>query len=236
MTPPTAEEITGIAVALTGDDAGQQKALNERMAELGLTERARRINEAATPFAAARIAALLGAPRIATHDALVASVVRDLERALPSEDEAVVERLPAPPRRDTTLRREDLLREDRAREILPREVLGRRSASDEMRDVLAAIRADKAEPGEVTEAEALAVAAAYAAPRLGEGLERLAATKPQIPSGSQVWVGTQGRALELDRVLRGMDAAALPGFAEKLAKATATQDAAALEKLIDEEG
>lgn len=236
--------ITGVAVAVTGDDAGLQRATRERLTALGLADRADRIATAATPFAAARIAALLAAPRIARHDMLVASVVHDLEGALPAEgDTPRPERIPAPSRErmpapgtPAPTRGTVRISPTDARTAALRDALARRTPSEEMRDVLEAIRIEKTEPGEVTEAEVLAVAAAYAGPRLGEGLERLSAAKPQIPSAGQVWIGDQGDAVELDRVLRAMDAADLPRFAEKLAKVADAKDAAALAKLIAAEG
>jgi hypothetical protein len=230
--------ITGVAIAVTGDDAGQQRATDERLAALGLTERAERIATAATPFAEARIAALLAAPRITAHDMLVASVVRDLERALPAEDgDAPVERVT--PERGTGGRITLPGASDRLalRDALRAPVFSLpASRAEELRNVLAAIRAEKPVKDEITEAEVLAVAAAYAGPRLGEGLDRLAAAPTKIPATGQVWIGDEGRAVELDGVLRAIDATDLPRFAERLAKAADAKDAAALEKLIGEEG
>jgi hypothetical protein len=226
--------LTGVAVAITGDDTGQQSATDERLKTLGLTDRARRITDAATPFASARIASLLAAPRIVAHDALVASVVLDLERALAPEGSEV-----GTARRATTERREARrLREVAMRTggITIRTNPTGRTAAEEMREVLTAIRAEKTEPGKVTEAEVLAVAAAYAAPRLGEGFERLATTKPEIPAAGKAWIGLQGEAVALDRVLRDMPANDLPSFVEKLAKSADAQDAAMLAKLIGKEG
>jgi hypothetical protein len=223
--------VTGIAVPVTGDDAGQQQATDERLAALGLTERADRILEAATPFAAARIATLLAAPRITAHDMLVASVVRDLERALPAEDgDAPVERVRPPVR----LPGSSLPSPARGSVLAPSvSTLAIRTRADELRDILSAIRAEKPESAEITEAEVLAAAGAYAGPRLGEGLERLEATRI-IPAADQVWIGDQGQAVQLDDLLRGMDGAALPEFAERVAKLADAKDAAALAKLIAE--
>jgi hypothetical protein len=234
--------ITGVAIAVTGDDAGQQRATDERLATLGLTERAERITDAATPFAAARIAGLLAAPRIAAHDMLVASVVRDLERALPAEggDEPAeratpTDRLPPPSigrlaaARDIAGLRESLVIARPGSALL-------RTRGEELRDVLEAIRVEKPVPTEITEAEVLAVAGAYAAPRLGEGLERLAAAPASLPTADQVWIADEGKVVELDAVLRAVEPTGLPRFAERLGKVAASRDAAALARLISAEG
>ena len=166
---------------------------------------------------------------------LVASVVRDLERALPAaEGGEPIERAASP----ITRGRLPLTRD---RNGFRDPLIGRlggltRTRGEELRDVLAAIRAEKPVPGEITEAEVLAVAAAYAGPRLGEGLERLAAASVKLPRAGQVWVGEQGRAVELDAVLRALPVVDLPRFVERLAKVADAQDAVALETLIGEEG
>ena len=237
--------ITGVAVAVTGDDAGQQEATETRLEELGLTERARRLTAAATPFAVARVASLLGAPRIIAHDMLVASVVHDLELAVPAATEPTeppgpVDPLPLPRPRPTPFPRTPLPtpigRVTRPGGLtLPTTRLAPRTRAAELRDILTTLAARKPNARELTEAEVLAVAGAYAGPRLGEGLERLEAAR-EIPVTDQVWVGDQGRAVEIDSLMQGADAAALETFAGRLAEIAAAKDVAALEALIAEEG
>ena len=75
--------VTGIAVAISGDDAALTKQLGDRLVALGLQSRVDAIRAAATPFATARMTAFLGSPRIVSSDLLLIAGTRELERALP---------------------------------------------------------------------------------------------------------------------------------------------------------
>jgi len=76
---PYASRVAGIAVAVTGDDEGLKRRVDERLAKLGLDERVAAVAERSTPFAEARILSFLGAPAILGSTILMASAVHDLE-------------------------------------------------------------------------------------------------------------------------------------------------------------
>ena len=76
-------KITGIAVPVTGADLQLEIDLTKRLADLGLADRVKKLTDELTPFAAARIAAFLGSPKIMASDAFFFAAVHELEAAVP---------------------------------------------------------------------------------------------------------------------------------------------------------
>lgn len=96
-------------------------------------------------------------------------------------------------------------------------------------------RADLPPPKVVHEGHILAVAGAYADPRLGEGLERVRehlGEQGDLPLASALWLGGTGQALGLDRAARDVRAPALSRFVDDLVKIAADKDTDALTLLI----
>ena len=202
---PSEARISGIAVVLGTDDAGLQSRLDPRLEELGLTARVNAINAVSTPFAAARIAALLGAPRIIASDILTAAAVHDLEAALPPlpSPGPTTEPTPGPiPERPTSVLpglvspRVDLVPVTALRPGLTRLTSARVALSEAIR---ARLPAGQRPP--LTEADVVDVATEYGDPRLGDGLARLGAAMAQdaLARDSLLWLGDSGQALALDR-------------------------------------
>jgi hypothetical protein len=238
---PSEARISGIAVTLGTDDAGLKSRLDARLSELGLTGRVNTITAAATPFAAARIAALLGAPRIIASEILTTSAVRDLEAALPPQPAPTPGPTPGPlPDRPTSTLptpalpggvspRVDLGPVTTLRPGLTRLTSARVALSDVIRAKLPA-----GQPTPLTEADVVDVASDYGDPRLGEGLTRLAAAMAQDPLArdSLLWLGNSGEAVALDRTAQRVASADLANFADQLRTIARGQQTDALGRLL----
>ncbi|MBV9931288.1 MAG: hypothetical protein JO013_10125 [Alphaproteobacteria bacterium] len=210
----------GAAVALAGDDIVTGNIVAANLDRLGLTKRVAAVDGKATPQAAARALALLGAPQVAESDILTAAVVSDLERAAAPEATAAPATLPAgntgivPP--SLAAARIGLTR------IALATALGASTAG----------REDT--PLGLSTAEVLDIAEDYSGPHLGEGLARarqsLGKDWPSVKDA--VWLGGTGRALDLDAAFRAIPGEQADDFAALLKDAAGKQDAGALDALI----
>jgi len=236
---PSEAKVTGIAVPIGADDVGLKRVVDARLAELGLAARVTALNGRATPFAAARIMAFLGAPRIRTSDVLMSSVVHDLEGALPAAPSPAPSPTPEP-------------RPDLPTSLSP--VPGRPGVASVSSTGLAsstgverltaarvatslAIRATTTPAGEtplLSEADVVDVASDYGDPTVGDGLDRLATAmqKDPLPSAGLVWLGDTGQALALDRTTRDLSAAELGSFSDKLRPIVVNKQTDALVRLL----
>ncbi|MGF6743927.1 hypothetical protein [Paraburkholderia atlantica] len=88
-------QLIGLAVEAGDGDEALMLSVDARLQTLGLTVKLKDVASRATPFAVARIYALLGLPRIAASTVLTASVVHDLAVAAPPADPVA----PNPPQR-----------------------------------------------------------------------------------------------------------------------------------------
>lgn len=79
---PYQSEIVGTAVPLTGDDATVEREVNERIAELDLTNRFADLQNNAGVIARAEVVSLLGSPQINRSNLLLRSALKDLENDL----------------------------------------------------------------------------------------------------------------------------------------------------------
>lgn len=221
-------KVTGLAVSVSGDDMRLKAVVDARVSELALGTRVNRLMAAATPFAAARMNAFLGSPRLIGSDVLFMAAVHQLELAVP----VVVSPPPAPP--------------------LPMETLTR-AASPSLAPALAAastagaIRLAAARIGAnslvaldfgvkplLTEGDVLDVASDFGDPRLGDGLDRAfkALGEPALKRPDLLWLGEANRILGLDRAGRDVEAVDLAAFATRLRKAITAKDSAELDALI----
>jgi hypothetical protein len=224
---PSEARISGIAVAVGTDDVGVKTRVDVRLTELGLTARVNAITAEATPFANARIAAFLGAPRISASDVLMASTVRDLEAALPTPAPTPTPGPVGPPilvrPGVTPIARPTasvgLTRLISARTALSAAILARRPAGQKPL---------------LTEADVVDVASDYGDPRLGDGLDRLAVVMAQDPLArdSLLWLGDSGQALALDRIAQALPTAGLTAFADQLRPIARGKQTAALVRLL----
>lgn len=243
-------KVTGIAVPIGSDDVGLKRAVDARLGELGLAARVTALNTQATPFAAARITAFLGAPRISASDVLMTSAVHDLEAVLPAPPPAPAPApgstpgtTPAPtpgPRRDPPIGLgpvpgrpgvSPLGAERLAPRIgLERLAEARNRTSIAVRDT----RTSASETPLLSEADVVDVASDYGGPATGDGLARLAMAMANAPLARDglVWLGDSGQALALDRAGRDLSDAALPGFVGKLRTIVADRKADALAELL----
>lgn len=232
---PSEAKVTGIAVPVGTDDAALQRAVGARLNELNLTARVSAINQRATPFAAARISAFLGAPRIHRSDLLMTAVVRDLEAVLPAAAPApasaapvtttrpVIERAVSPTAARTPTTDLGVERLTSARAALNLAVLARQPPD---------------EPPLLTEADVIDVASDYGDPRLGDGLDRLdrAMAREPLARADWLWLGDTGQARALDAVARDLPSAQLPGFIGQLRPVVAARQADGLARLLARAG
>jgi hypothetical protein len=215
-------------VPIGGDDAGLQRAVDTQLEKLGLTDRVTKLSQAATPFAAARIVAFLGAPRISASGILMASAVRDLEAVVAQPTGGTV----TPPV------------VERPTDVRPGSpVVGRpgteRPGVDRVRDArlafarAAAVRRPTGEQQLLTEADVVDVASDYGDPRLGDGLDRLAAARKEpLKPDAEVWLGDTGQALLLDRVARDLSADGIEKFNDRVGEIVAARRAEELERFL----
>lgn len=220
--------IVGVAVAVGGDDETILAAIGERAEALGFTARLTKLNDEATPFAEARIAAFLGSTRILKSDLLLSSAVHDLEAAVPAATPAPSPApLPSPgPVLDIPLAHpSDLVLARTLRSGVSRLNLSRLIAAS-------AVAAAGTQP-KLSEADVIDVASDYAGPRLGDGLDRLsAALATPIDSNGQVWIGGTGLGLALDGAARDVSGPDFAEFAKSVTDAVTAKDAPALGRAI----
>lgn len=232
---PSEAKVTGIAVPIGTDDAGLVRAVDARLGELGLAARVTTLKAQATPFAAARVVAFLGAPRISASDVLVASVVHDLEAALPKT--APSPGPTSPPIIDRPLSlRTDAASAGVAAAAQPASRVGvdRLTSARLALNTAVLARQPAGEKPLLTEADVVDVASDYGDPTLGDGLDRLAGAmaKDPLPRAGLLWLGDSGLALELDRTARDLSAAELAGFADKLRPIVGGKQADELKTLL----
>jgi len=228
--------VTGVAVAVSGDDERLIDAVNDRVAALGFADRLTKLNNAATPFAAARIASFLGSPRISGSDILLTAALHDLEAAVPvAAPQTPPVRTPAipAPARPGVAPAVSVRPAPATTELTPvatRAGLARLSIS---RLALSTqpVRADgKAPP--LSEADVVDVASDYGDPRLGDGLERIEqALEQPVKREGQIWLGESGHALDLDRAGREVSSQDLPAFVKSLTQAVDGKNSDALVRL-----
>jgi hypothetical protein len=241
--------VTGIAVAFSGDDATLTQRLRDRLSPLGLLARTDAIKAMATPFATARMTAFLGSPRMLASDILLIAGTHELERALPSPTTPAPspsgEPPPPPPPREPPgplpPRPTEILAvpPPRTSALSPR-LAAVATASATGRPGLARLSlalAAKAPVGQqllLTEGDVLDVASDFGDPALGDGLARLtkALGAPALTAAQIKWLGDSGRVLDLDRLGRTLADDALPNFASRLRAAVTTSNADDLAALI----
>ncbi len=238
---PSEARVSGIAVPVGTDDVALDARVDARLAELGLTARVNAITAAATPFATARITAFLGAPRISASDVLMASAVRDLEAAVPQAAPTSPPTLPPtlPPTGPLVdgpiLGRPGVA--PRATDLVARPGSTGLTRLTSARATLNAALLARLPAGQkpvLTEADVVDVASDYGDPRLGDGLDRLAAAMAKDPLAreSLLWLGDSGHALALDRTAQALPAAGLADLGDKLRPIARDKQTDALVRLL----
>jgi hypothetical protein len=235
-------KITGIAVPVTGADLQLDIDLTKRLADLGLAARVQKLTSESTPFAAARIAAFLGSPKIMASDAFFFAAVHELEAAAPAPAAPAPATTTGPaPTPVTPVTSPTLATASTAallaaaRPTLPpgrieRAGLSRLTLNRTLTNAVLAAGG----PQLLTEGDIVDVASDFSDPRLGEGLDRLTAAlgAPPLTRVQLAWLADNGDILDLDDQARGLDAADLATFAASLRTAINANDAAAVGKLI----
>jgi hypothetical protein len=225
----------GLAIAVSGDDIVVSAIVNENLGRLKLERRLATINGKATPQAAARVMALLGAPRVASSDIMTAAIISDLEKVAdapvatePTDAMRIEERIAASRGLDRTgvVAARPGLSLAGARTGLSRinlaAALGRSTA----------VRADT-QLG-LSESEVLDLASDYGDPKLGEGIAALESVlgKEWPDAKLAIFVGESGHALPLDTAFRSVKPEVLPELAEKVKAAVAARNGDELAALI----
>ena len=232
---PYESRVAGIAVAVSGDDEQLKRTVDARLNALALATRVAAITNRATPFAEARILSFLGAPRILQFPILMANAIRDLERAVPP----ILS--PAPGGGTGTTPpiivqpSESVLRGTTGGIAGPlANAITRAGASRVSLSRL--VRGTNVEL--LSEGDVIAVATDYADPRLGEGLERLTAalaTQP-LDHASEMWIGDNDKALDVDRASRDVAQAKLSAFADDLRQAVVARNLDTLNQVVAQVG
>lgn len=228
---PGEARITGIAVPVGTDDVTLKANVDARLAELRLTARVAAIGNQATPFALARTVAFLGAPRIIASDVLLTAAVHDLEAVLP--DRATPAPAPGP-----ALGSVPVAPAVRLREIAPAPGISRIGNAREALNAAILQRQPAGTKLPLTEADVVDVASAYADPRLGDGLDRLAAAMVADPLEQRAlqFLGDSGQALVLDSLTQSLAFVQLMKFAEALRPIARSGQADALARLLASTG
>lgn len=234
---PYESRMTGIAVAVSGDDVALQTSVLAHANTLGLLARIQTIESRATQFASARAIAFLGAPRILASTILTASVVHDLEAVLPivhigtglptlagptvTGAAAVPPAAAGPATVSPTL----------SATLIARPGISRIVAS---RTALAGSILPLPSPTLLTEADVNNVASDYGDVRLGDGLDRLKAAFGATPldQTGELWLGGSGRALALDQAALAAANADMATFVDSVRKAVANKDTTVLDNII----
>jgi hypothetical protein len=206
-------QISGVAVVTTGDDAALAAQLTSRLSALGLQPRVDAVSNRATPFAAARIASLLGAPRIVASDLLLTAAVRQLELA------TAPPAAPGPPTPTA---------------LPPTATPAAPTGAATPVPTPPAPVPPTPPPAPVTETQVLAAADAFGDPRLGDGLDRVLAVygTPAMTPSQVVWLAGTGEVPALDSAARNPSDAAMPGFAAALRASVGASDIDSLNRLI----
>ena len=241
---PYESRITGIAVAVAGDDSGLQGAVQTHLTTLGLMDRVRTIESRATQFAAARVIAFLGAPRIIASTMLTASAVRDLEAAMPivradtppgttppilppitPVTPTPVTPIPRPPA-PTPVTPSPAALSSLTTGLVPRPGISRLVG---VRAVLPPTAATL-----LTEADVNDVASDYSGIQIGDGLDRLKAAlgTPPLDQAGELWIASNGFVLDLDQVARKATTANLARLATGVRKSVTDRDADELKNVI----
>ena len=230
-------KITGIAVPVTGADLQLEIDLTKRLADLALADRVKKLTDESTPFAAARIAAFLGSPKIMASDAFFFAAVHELEAAVPTAPAT-----PATTATAATPATNTMLATASTAALLaaarPTQAAGRieRAGLSRLTVNRVLTNAALATGGQhlLTEGDIVDVAADFSDPRLGEGLDKLTAAfgAPPLTRAQLAWLADNGDILDLDDQARGLDATDLAVFASSLRTAVGANDAAAVAKLI----
>jgi hypothetical protein len=229
-------KITGIAVPVTGADLQLEVDLTKRLADLGLADRVKKLTDESTPFAAARIAAFLGSPKIMASDAFFFAAVHELEAAVPRAALPPTT-IDAPPAA-TTARLATASTAALVAAARPTLAAGRMERTGLSRLTVNRVLTNAAlatgGPQLLTEGDIVDVAADFSDPRLGEGLDKLTAAlgAPPLTRAQLAWLADNGDTLDLDDQARGLDATDLATFATALRTAINANDAAAVAKLI----
>jgi hypothetical protein len=230
-------KITGIAVPVTGADLQLEVDLTKRLADLGLADRVKKLTDESTPFAAARIAAFLGSPKIMASDAFFFAAVHELEAAVPRAAPLPPTTIDAPAAA-TTARLATASTAALVAAARPTLAAGRMERTGLSRltvnRVLTNATLASGVPQLLTEGDIVDVAADFSDPRLGEGLDKLTAAlgAPPLTRVQLAWLADNGDTLDLDDQARGLDATDLATFATSLRTAINANDAAAVAKLI----
>ncbi len=232
-------KITGIAVPVTGADLQLEIDLTKRLADLGLAAREKKLTDESTPFAAARIAAFLGSPKIMASDAFFFAAVHELEAAVPPLIETATPAAAAAATAATTTRLSTASTAALVAAARPTLAPGRieRTGLSRLTVNRVLTNATLAAGGGqqlLTEGDIVDVAADFSDPRLGEGLDKLTAAlgAPPLTRVQLAWLADNGDILDLDDQARSLDAADLATFATGLRTAVNASDAAAVGKLI----
>jgi hypothetical protein len=241
---PYESRVTGIAVLVAGDDTGLQSAVQAHLATLGLTPRIAALENGATQFAAARIIAFLGSPRILASTMLTTSVVHDLEAAMPAVAPPVTSPplpigevggtglTPATPTTATpaTPTTASPALSSLVGGLVARPGVGRILA---IRSIVLPILPVGARPL-LTEADVTDVASDYSDIQIGDGLDRLKTAFGTAPldQAGELWLGDTGKVLDLDHVARAAANADMQKLADGVSKAVADRDATELNNVI----
>jgi hypothetical protein len=232
---PYRANVEGLAIAVSSDDIVVSAIVNENLARLKLEKRLAAVNGQATPQASARIAALLGAPRIASSDIMTVAVIADLEKvATPPEAPTESVRTPvATPIVSPILSRSATAAQPRAIASVAeaRAGLSRINLATALGSSTA-VRADT--PLGLSESEVLDIASDYSDPKLGEGIAAIESVLgvDWPPLKQVLFIGNSGLALALDTAFRKAPAEALPDLAQKLAEAVKGSDTDTMQSLI----
>ena len=242
---PSEARVSGIAVPVGTDDVTLNTLVTRRVTELGLTARVNTIRTRSTPFAAARVTAFLGAPRISASDLLMTSSVHDLEAALPPVPPPQPAPTPGPvPDPPTSLRPgvnpDRALAAPSARAGLTRLTDARAALNDITRARAAAALppGGGGTPLPLTETDVVDVASDYGDPRLGDGLDKLTAAMraDALARAELIWLGDSGHALELDKVTQAMTSTELAAFGNQLRPIARGKQTQALVQLLAQAG
>ena len=257
----TRAQVTGVAVAVAGDDERLVQEVRKELTLLGETLRLNALLASSTPFAAARMLAFLGAPRIAKSDLLVRAALHDLELAAVPTEVA-----PAPPLEGSPLPADTAVpaiersatKTGVSKKLVesppifaPKEEsvaaagVGAPQGLAAIRPGFARLIAARAVVGtgqrptgpSLIEAEVIDIASDYGDPRLGDGLARvIAAANPAFGEDDRKWLSSSGHVLSLDRAGREVDFADFALFIKDLGHAVTSRDGLALARVVGDSG
>lgn len=226
----------GLAVAASGEDEALKNSVDAHLAALGLKDEVDGIVALSTPFAAARIYALLGVQRLRASTILTASAINDLMQILPvaAGNGGIGAGVPGTgvpitplPRVALNLPRGAPLSPPAAPPAAPfatstairgsfdAAALVNRAGLSRLLLARTTIRL-RVPQDLLSEGDIIDIAGDYTNPDLGDGLDALTAATA-LPDAAQLWIGTTGRALDLDMAARRLAGDALSKFAKQVA-------------------